>query len=116
MATFSELNSILTDTTPGAQQLREEVRMACLIAANAILRNTDTADPPWNAGNHEQRLQWATSFLRSPTDITAQMFGIVIAENNGASVSNIISASDTVILSNVEESIDSLASAMVSGG
>jgi len=113
MATYSELNAILTDTVSGGQSLREKVRMACLIAAQTIIAGDDTSDPPWATTGHAQRLKWVDKMLASPDSTAREVFGIVVAANAAATQANIIGATDSAIQSNVNESIDALAANLV---
>lgn len=111
MATYAELNAIMTDTVAGAQVLREKVGVACLIAAETIISGNDDTDPPWDqtAGMHTQRLKWADHLLSGFERTTRELFGIVIAANESATQTQILQASDSAIQSNVNASIDALA-------
>lgn len=110
MATYAELNEILTDTVDGAQALREKVGVACFIAAETIISGGDDTDPPWDqtAGQHDQRLKWVDKLLSSPATTIRQLFAVIIAANESATQANILSASDSSIQSNVNSSIDAL--------
>jgi hypothetical protein len=111
MATYAELNQILTDTVAGAQVLREKVGVACLIAVNAIVSNADTGAPfSQAAGAHTARLKWAELLLSSYHPTVKELFGIVIAANAGATQAQILAATDASIQSSVNSSIDALAS------
>jgi len=111
MATFAELNAILTDNVAGAQALREKVGVACLIASSVIIDGDDTV-PPWDqtAGAHDKRIKWVKLLLGSYEATVRQMFGIVIASNAAATQGAILSASDASIQTAINESVDALAS------
>ena len=111
MATFAELNDILTDDVTGAQELREKVGIACLIAAATIIQGNDTT-ATWDqtAGAHDKRIKWVKLLLSSYPDTVRQMFGVVIASNATAAQAAILTASDSTIQTAVNESIDALAS------
>jgi hypothetical protein len=108
------LHNILTDNVAGSQALREKVGIACAIAAETIISGGDDTDPPWDqaAGKRDQRLKWADRFLRSPVAVTREVFWVVVAANESATQSNILSASDSTIQTNVNGSVDSLAAGL----
>ena len=112
MATYVELNAIGTESVAGAQALREKVRVACYIAAETIISGDDTGNP-WDPTNHTQRTKWVDKMLSDPEGTSRQMFSIVIAANNTASQAQILGATDSVIQTNVNESIDSLSTNLV---
>jgi hypothetical protein len=113
MATYAEINSILTDTVSGAQALRERVGVACLVAAHTIIAGNDTSDPPWATGGHSQRVKWVLQLLGNPEFTARQVFGIVLAANISATQSQILSATDSAIQSAVNGAIDTLAENLV---
>ena len=110
MATYTELNQILTDSVPGAQELREKVGIASLVTVSLILQNLDTGAPfDQAAGAHDQRVKWAEKTLDNYDVCTRQMFEVVIAINASATQSQILNASDTAIQNNINSTVDSLA-------
>ena len=111
MATYGELHDILTDNVAGAQALRQEVGIACLVAATTIIGGNDTASPPWSqeAGAHDKRIKWVKLLLTQYDDTNRQVFALVIADNATAPQSGILTATDAVIQSSVNKVIDALA-------
>jgi hypothetical protein len=113
MATYAEVNSIWTDTTPGSQALREKVGIACLVAADIIISGEDSTDPPWATGGHDQRIKWVHRLLGNYEMTAREIFGLVIASNVSFTQAQILGASDAAIQSSVNASIDSLAANLV---
>ena len=110
MATYAEINAILTDTVSGAQLLREKVGVASLIAAQMIIAGDDDGAPfDQTAGAHDQRILWASRLLSNNAGVTREMFDIVVVANRAFTQSQILNATDVAIQTNVNASIDSLA-------
>lgn len=113
MATYAELNAILTDSIQGAQALREKVEIAGLIAAGLVMTGADTAAPfdqattPYDA--HERRVIWAQKMIGSPEPTGRQLFALVIAANAAVAQAGILGAADTAIQTAVNNVIDALA-------
>ena len=114
MATYAELNAILTDSVASAQALREKVGIAAIVAAQMIIDNADTAVPfDQTAGAHDQRLLWANRLLTAFEGTVRELFGIVVVANRAASQAQILNATDALIQDSVNETIDSLAKNLV---
>lgn len=112
MATYAELNAILTESVTGAQELREKVRVACLVAAQTIASGGDTGGP-WSPTGHDQRLKWMVKMLSAPDATSREMFGVAVAANAAVSQAGILGASDSMLQTNVNASIDALAANLV---
>ena len=110
MASYTEIQKILSRGVPGADALRDEVEIACAVAAQLIISGNDGAAPfDQNIGKHEQRVLWAIQFLNNPKPVAYQMFIIVVVANESVPQTNILEAIDAAIQTNVNESIDALA-------
>ena len=110
MASYLEIVAIYTHSVSGAQDLENEIGVACQIAAELIISGGDTSAPfDQTAGAHDQRILWVLQLLANPKSITRQMFYVVVAANNSATQANILGATDSAIQSNVNASIDALA-------
>ena len=95
MATYSELAALVADN----QALRAKVLVAVIIKAEDILGEvTPTAD----------RLAWASSALASPSAVTDELYHYVLAANSGATVTNILGATDAAIQANVDTAVNAL--------
>lgn len=113
MATFDELNAVFDRSAAGSETLRDRVGAACRIAAQTIIAGDDTADPPWNATNHDQRVKWAIQVLTNYESVLSQMFITVVAANDSATQTAILNATDSAIQNNVNEAVDSLSANLV---
>lgn len=83
MATYVELYALQNDST-----LRNRVRVACLIAAEAVMaEDAGTA-------NHANRLLWAKSVFEYPAVEAERMLMAALAANNAATVAQITGATD----------------------
>jgi len=97
MATYAELAAIADD--PQYNALRQKIGIASAIKAAAVI---DSATPGAEA------LAWAKSAVANPLQSGAGLLYYVIASNAVATVSEIYSASDTVIQANVNDAVDSI--------
>lgn len=95
MATYQELL-----TAAQSDDLKKKVRVACMIAANAIMTE-NTATP-----NHAGRLAWARSVYENPEAIGKKMLWAVIAQNNAVALSAITGASDANVQTAVNAAVD----------
>lgn len=96
MATYSELYNL--GSTDSA--LRNKVMVACIIAAEAIrIEDGGTA-------NHSNRLIWAVRTLADPNSETTRMLWSILAQNSGATASQITNATDATIQSAVNNAIN----------
>ena len=87
MATYEELHNLLAQESV----LRNRVKVAVLVAAQAI-----SVEPPATA-NHAFRLIWAKQAFQNPEARAAELFPALLAINKGATVAQILGASDTAI-------------------
>lgn len=92
MATYEELRAEFTDDA-----LRMRVEVATLIAANNLL-----------AGGLPDDQKWAAAVFNSPTVEGRKAFLAVLAENSGASITQIQGATDAAIQTNVDAIVPSL--------
>lgn len=97
MATLAELSGLQRDVGSG---LRDRVTMACLIVAEAI--RTESA----GTANHANRLLWARAVFNDPATVGGAMVWAVLAQNAGATVTQIIGASDAQVQAAVAAAVD----------
>lgn len=111
MATYPELFEIMSNSIAGAQDLRDKIAVAAMIAADIILQGDDDTDPPWSqsAGAHDQRVKWATKAVATPIQEAENLLRLVVAANSGSAQNIILAASDAAIQNNVNAVIDGLA-------
>ena len=95
MATYAELLSASEDTT-----LKNKVRVALTIAAEAI--RTEAAATT----NHAARLAWAKTVSLNPAQYVDPMLRAVLAQNTGATLASILSATDATVQSAVNAAVD----------
>lgn len=95
MATYLEL---LTAAQNDA--LRQKIRVACLVAADTVRAESAATV------NHAARLAWAKGVFESPVNEGEKMLWAVLAQNKSASLAAILAASDAVIQTNVDATID----------
>jgi hypothetical protein len=93
MATYAELYSLRSDSS-----LRNKVAVAVVIAAEGKLTGTPTAE----------EAAWAVSVISSPNNAARMVTNLVLASNKDTPVANILSASDSVIQTNVDSVIAGL--------
>lgn len=98
MATYSELLQ-----ASESEALRNKVRVACVIAAEAI--RTEPANTP----NRANRLKWARSVLTTPDGDVRAMLWAVLAQNASLSLAAIVGASDAQVQTAVNAAVDVLA-------
>lgn len=98
MATFDEL--LLAAENPS---LRNRVRVACIVAAEAI-RSEAGATP-----NHANRLIWAKAVFKNPVTESEPMLWAVLAQNRALTLAQITGATDASLLTAVTTEIDVLA-------
>lgn len=102
MATYKELSTLQNNS-----DLQEKVEVAVTIAAIDI--SQDAAAP----ANQPQRLKWAKRALENPKAIMREMLPAVLALNEGATATQIESATDAAVLANVKSTIDLFADQLV---
>ena len=95
MATYLEVLSAAQNDT-----LRQKVRVACMIAANTIrAENVATV-------NHAARMAWAKAVYDNPVSAGDKMLWAVLAQNSGATLSQITCASDATVQTAVDAAVD----------
>ena len=97
MASYTELYTILSDRT-----LKNKVLIAVIVAADTV-RGEDAGTT-----NHADRLIWANAAFSAPHVEAEKAMMALLAANNTATLSNIISATDAAIQANVDSVIDVL--------
>lgn len=99
MASYLELEELTRDG-----DLNRRTAIAVTVAVTNVRNATATgATAP---ANQAQRLVWAKVALEDIHSMAKAILPGVLAENRGLSVSNIQNATDTALLSNVEDYID----------
>lgn len=98
MATYAEILTASENET-----LNNKIRVACVIAAEAI-RTEATA-----TANHANRLIWAKSVYQNPVAEAKRMLWSVLAQNNGATLAAITGAADATVQAAVNTAVDSFA-------
>lgn len=99
MATYSELFAIQNDAT-----LRNKIQVAVTIKAQSLL---DLASPTAN------QVSWASNALKDPVTTMTRIMPYVLAANKSATQSQITSASDSAVQTNVDAVVDKLVAAGV---
>jgi len=97
MATYLELSNIKANS--GWNEFLLKVRAATAIKACAII---DSATPAVSL------IEWAKSAIKSPTTAGNDLVNYIISVNNSATVTQILSASDTAIQNNINDAVDSI--------
>lgn len=100
MATYTELRSLFNDVDTS---LRGKVEVAVIVAAEAVMNEAGTVP------NHSARLVWAAQAFSNPAGEAKKALMAVLAANKAATVSQIKSATDTAIQTNVDAVINVLA-------
>ena len=95
MATYTELFGLNNNS-----DLRNKVRVACIVAAETVMSELDTVP------NHANRLIWAKAVFTSPDAEAKRMFMAVLAANHDLTTAQITGASDEAIQTNVDNHID----------
>ena len=98
MATYEEIFAIQNNGT-----LRNKIHIAVTIKAQSLL---DLASPTVN------QVAWASRALADPVGMMVKIMPYVLAANKSATSSQITSAADSVVQSNVDLAVDKL----ISGG
>jgi hypothetical protein len=102
MATYSELCDIATTAT--GDGLRKQIKSAIAKAAQGI-----TAEST-GVASHTARLSWAKAALANIDAEVDRVVWYVLAANSAATVTQIMSASDAAVQSNVDAAIALFAS------
>lgn len=97
MATYTELYAIDAD-----DEFKNRVAVAVYVAAQAILVEA-TPDAA--------RTAWALNAIQDPGQTAKRIARLIVAANKTATVSQILSATDEAIQTNVDEVIDGLVAA-----
>ena len=97
MASYAEIATI--NSNAGWQAFHDKVMVAAIIKAHAIINSTS---PP------ATRLIWAKETLESPRQAASDIAFYAIAANSGATVSQMLTASDAVIQGNIDEAVDKI--------
>lgn len=95
MATYSELNTLISDPA-----LSERVGIGLLVAAQTIL------DELPSVTNHANRLKWAKKVLTDPNGNRDDMLRAVLAANNTLTLAQITSATDAQIQAKIDAAVD----------
>jgi hypothetical protein len=99
MATYLELYGLLSGGDDHTTLLNR-VTIACIVAAETIRgENIGTA-------NHDNRFIWAKEAFQDPTGKAREMLPFLLATNKDTAVASIISATDAVIQTAVDTSIN----------
>jgi len=111
MAKYEEIRSNIGDG-----EFRRKIEVAAIIAAQIVMDGDDTA-PPFDqaAGAHEKRLSLANAILGSPGPAAEKLHYYVMAVNNAAPISGILSADDDAIQANVNAAIDPITTSFEAG-
>jgi primosomal replication protein N len=107
MATYSDLFDIFSGTNPDANALLNKIAIAVIVAAETV-RNESPATV-----NHANRLAWAKKANQEPQARAREMFSAILGQNQAATVSQIVNASDATIQTAVENVIDIFADGTV---
>lgn len=95
MATYAELLTASENST-----LNQKIRVACIIAAEAIrTENNATA-------NHANRLIWAKAVFANPVAEAQRMLWAVLAQNKDATLAAITGATDAAVQTAVNAAVD----------
>lgn len=95
MATYAEL---LTASEHAG--LNAKVRVACIIAAEAVRTESGAT------ANHANRVKWAKAVFADPIGEAKRMLWAVLAQNAGATLAQITGATDAAVLIAVTAAID----------
>lgn len=95
MATYDELL-----TAAEHAGLRNHIRVACFIAAEAIRTEVGTTT------NHANRMIWAKSVFGNPGAESERMLWAVLAQNKAATLAQITGATDALVQSAVNAAVD----------
>lgn len=111
MATYLELRSLF-----GESELVKKVMVASVISAEKVASGNDDV-PPFDqtAGAHDNRVRWAANAITNPKQEAERLLLVVLAANAGLTVAQIEGATDAAIQSNVDATVDLVATALFSG-
>ena len=98
MATYQEIAGIKSD--PLWNGLQSKIRVACVKKAADIIDNGASTAP---------QLEWAKQCIENPISVSNGVENYVVAANSGATVAQILGATDTAIQTNVDAAVDALA-------
>lgn len=97
MATYAEIATINSDAA--WQAFADKAMVAAIIKAHAVINATT---PPIT------RLEWARSALANPRTAANDIVFYAIAANSGATIAQILSASDAAIQSAIDTAVDAI--------
>ena len=95
MATYLELRQLF-----GNGDLLNKIEVACIVAADTI-RNEDPG-----TANHTNRLVWAASCFQNTRPVAEKMLMAILATNKTSSAAAIEGASDELLQTNVDATVD----------
>lgn len=98
MATLAEIAGLLNDPA-----LTAKCKSACLVAANAIVGESD------QTANHANRLRWAKKVFGDPDGQGQLMLRAVLGANASATLAQIQAATDTAIQNAVNAAVNTVA-------
>ena len=99
MATYTELATIADDA--GFGSLQSKVRVAVIVKATSLI---DAATPT------AAEIEWSKTALANPNSVADDVTRYIIAANKGASVAQIVGATDTAVQNNVDSAVDKFVS------
>ena len=97
MATYAELSTITED--PLWNDLLAKIRVACVVKAGVII---DSATPAASA------LEWAKAAIANATQAAEGVAFYVVIVNKSATITQIYSAADADVQTNVDSAIDAI--------
>jgi hypothetical protein len=101
MATYEELAGYRT--SPDGDLLRNKVAVAVAIKAQGLIDGgTPTA----------AEIAWADDAIKNPGNKAKEIFNYVVAKNNTATLTQITTATDATLQTNVNDAVD----ALIAGG
>lgn len=95
MATYAELLTASENST-----LNQKIRVACIIAAEAIRTESGATT------NHANRLIWAKAVFANPAAEAQRMLWAVLAQNKDATLAAITGATDAAVQTAVNAAVD----------
>ena len=95
MATYAELRQAVENP-----ELNNKVRVACVMAANAVALEADTVPL------HSQRIKWAAAVFENPDREGQRMVWSVLAKNASATLAQILAATDAQVQTAVDDSVN----------
>jgi len=103
MATYAELLAIATAGDGTTTALRTRIAVAIPIACEAI--RTEAV----GTANHAARVAWAGKVIQNPGAYVDQVLWAVLAQNNTATTSQILNATDATVQTGVNNAVNLLA-------